>query len=581
MIRYAGIKVGCLLSFAVAGCDPGTSVGEAPGTVLPGTKVCAVGEVRIGNDCHLPPSIKVDTVGYLPARTKRATVPASDAGSFEVVNTDTDEVVYEGDLAAETANIDTGDATQVADFSELRSEGTYVVRIDGFDDSPPFAINSNAWDEALRVTMLGLYGLRCGTEVEFEHKGVTFKHEACHLDDGEYDGKPKDGTGGWHDAGDYGKYTVNGSFALAFLLKAWEDFGDKLGRVEYIPSYKGELPQWLAEAKFQMDQLLNMQFEDGSAAHMLGPKSFPGNVMPEYDHAVRKFSGPGTAATADLVAVAALASRVFRPFNADYADKCLSAAELGQSFLDSNATAFQPSYTDFTHAAYSRSTDTGERFWALAELWRTTGDAALLTRLEEQLPGQAQVNFDWANVTNLGLFSYVQSTSDARNAEKLAAAKAAVIASAESLVLNASNHAYGRSLAANYWWGVNGVLARTSINLFIANSLSPDPRYLDTAATQIDHLFGRNPFGRTMVTGLGHLPVQSPHHRPSDGDQAMPPWPGLLVGGPNPSDELAPVTNPKLPPGLVWFDSSADYYVNEVAINWETALAYALAGFRE
>jgi endoglucanase len=100
---------------------------------------------------------------------------------------------------------------------------------------------------------------------------------------------------------------------------------------------------------------------------------------------------------------------------------------------------------------------------------------------------------------------------------------------------------------------------------------------LDAAAQQLDHLFGRNPFGRTMVTGLGYLPARNPHHRPSQRDGIEEPWPGLLVGGPNPDDPVAA----KQAPGLAWTDYAGDYFVNEVAINWNTALAYALAGFYE
>jgi endoglucanase len=130
-----------------------------------------------------------------------------------------------------------------------------------------------------------------------------------------------------------------------------------------------------------------------------------------------------------------------------------------------------------------------------------------------------------------------------------------------------------------YYWGVNGVLARTATNLFVANQLEPDPAYLDAAALQVDHLFGRNPFGRTMVTGLGYLPANAPHHRPSQGDGNVDAWPGLLVGGPNSQSEQAKAES--APPGLAWYDSAEDYYVNEIAINWNTALAYALAGFFE
>lgn len=594
MLRISTVFVGFLQAalMVLAACDPGQTVGNPPGTVLPSPDVCVEGEVITTKGCVKLPEIKVDTVGYILERAKLATVPGGDHKTFEVVDADTDETVFEGTLSDGTDNSkDTGDTTQIADFTEVKSPGTYVIRVKGLADSPPFEIQSDAWNDALRVTMLGLYGLRCGQKVEFEHLGSKFSHAACHKDDAIYGatltgsawsgGEKRDGSGGWHDAGDYGKYTVNASFALAFLFKAWEDFGDKLSGVKHIPSYEGDMPQWLAEGKYQMDQLLKMQLPDGSALHMIGPPAFPGSVMPESDFTVRHFTGIGTAATADLVAVAAIASRVFRSLDPEYADTCLAAARAGLEFLDANPTAINPfsgGAAGFTHAAYNRSQDVGERFWAMSELWRATDDAALLARVEAALPASVPMNFDWGNVDTLGTLTYVQSDLASRDPAKLDAAKAAVMSTADKLVAGAKSHAYGRGIGAMYYWGSNGVLARSVINLMVAGQVSGDEKYLDAAVQQVDHLFGRNPFGRTMVTGVGFLPAQSPHHRPSQGDGNTAPWPGLLVGGTNSQDSFAP-KSPALPPGLVWFDNEQDYYVNEVAINWNTALAYALAGF--
>ena len=57
-----------------------------------------------------------------------------------------------------------------------------------------------------------------------------------------------------------------------------------------------------------------------------------------------------------------------------------------------------------------------------------------------------------------------------------------------------------------------------------------------------------------------------PHDRRSAGDDVVDPWPGYLVGGPNPR-------------ATSWRDEQANYRVNEIAINWNTALIYALAAF--
>jgi len=68
------------------------------------------------------------------------------------------------------------------------------------------------------------------------------------------------------------------------------------------------------------------------------------------------------------------------------------------------------------------------------------------------------------------------------------------------------------------------------------------------------------------VTGLGFQQPQNPSDRRSGGDDVDQPWPGYLVGGPHPR-------------ARDWHDVQADARTNEIAINWNAALIYALAGF--
>lgn len=121
---------------------------------------------------------------------------------------------------------------------------------------------------------------------------------------------------------------------------------------------------------------------------------------------------------------------------------------------------------------------------------------------------------------------------------------------------------YGRGFEA-YYWGSTGVTARMSLNLVVAHHLYPNRAYLNAIQSKLDYLFGRNSFARSFVTRLGTNPPLSPHHRPSVADGEGQPWPGLLIGGPN--GEAAE-----------WKDEYASYQTNEIAINWNTALAYAL-----
>jgi len=110
--------------------------------------------------------------------------------------------------------------------------------------------------------------------------------------------------------------------------------------------------------------------------------------------------------------------------------------------------------------------------------------------------------------------------------------------------------------------------------LQLANRLSPKADYLDTCVDQLSWTFGRNYYNRSQVTGLGLNPPMNPHHRPSRADGIVNPWPGLLVGGGNSTSTQAAgnkngATN--------WLDDIEAYELNEVAINWNAPLVYALA----
>jgi endoglucanase len=141
-----------------------------------------------------------------------------------------------------------------------------------------------------------------------------------------------------------------------------------------------------------------------------------------------------------------------------------------------------------------------------------------------------------------------------------------LLATADGIVQTRSHHGYGRPLGGQYYWGCNGGVARQTLVLQAARRLSPRPEYTETCLDALNHLFGRNPYGRSFVTGLAFRPPMRPHDRRSGGDKVDDPWPGYLVGGAHPK-------------AVDWHDDQGDYRTNEIAINWNGALIYALAGF--
>jgi endoglucanase len=151
---------------------------------------------------------------------------------------------------------------------------------------------------------------------------------------------------------------------------------------------------------------------------------------------------------------------------------------------------------------------------------------------------------------------------------------------ADSLVLRSRQSGYGNTLALeDYVWGSNSLAANQSMLLLVALHFSTNAELLNAALANLHYLLGRNCFGVSWVTHVGTHPFMHPHHRPSAADKIEAPWPGLLSGGPNahPGDPVAHQL-PRLPPMRMWVDHEGAYSMNEVAINWNAPLVFALAG---
>jgi endoglucanase len=500
----------------------------------------------------------VSTVGFHPERGKRATY-AGDCSRFEVVRSDGVRV-FEGEASEEIDARDSDEVLRVADFRELTGPGEYYVRVPGVGRSPTFRIAEDVYVETFRAVMLGLHGQRCGTALSFDWLGTTFEHGECHLDDA--------APGGWHDAGDFGKYTNNAALTLGVMLLAWQHFQDKLEPIELpIPEAGGELPDFLDECRYEAEWLLAMQDEEGGVSDRTTAARFESiDTMPEAGFGPRPLAPVSTVATADFAAVMARAARVFAPYDEDFADLCRTAATDAWEFLQAQPDVLPIMSMGFT-GTYRSASYADDLLWAAAEIWETTGDEDALAAFESDESLPLRKDWDWSDLQNLGYHTYLDSERDGRDHARVEALTNVAIVRANELGLVSGRHAYGRGLGTAYYWGINGVIARTVTGLVMAYRLAADEALLDTGAYQLDHLFGRNYYGRSFVTGVGYRPPLFPHHRPSAGDGVDAPWPGLLVGGPSEGTPIA----------TTWLDLTEDFRSNEVAINWKGALVYALA----
>jgi len=521
------------------------------------------------------PPIHLNTVGYLPNRPKRASVSAP-CTEFALVRASDKTPILRGTVTGPARNADTAEDLFTADFSSLKEPGTYYLEIPGVGRSPEFRVGADVYNEPFRLVTRAMYLWRCGTAVRGEHAGKTFAHDACHLADawldhaGDGQGHVrKSSPGGWHDAGDYNKYVVNAGVTVGCMLRAWDDFGPAIRSVPLgLPESGGNVPDFLAEMKWELDWLLTMQAVDGSVYHKVSTLEFGGMVLPERETAERYFAPWGSAATADFVATTAAAARAYRPYNSDFAEACAKAARKSWAFLESHPGDHRADLKAFSTGPY-QSGDADDRLWAAAEWWETTGDDTVLAELERRIKAiDARVDreFDWGNVNNLGLFTYLFSRRPGRDEALVARLRQNLVATADEIVKTGAAHGYGRPLGSKYSWGGNGAVARQALVLCAANRIAPRREYTDTALDALNHLLGRNVYGRSFVTGLGHRPPMHPHDRRSAADGVDEPWPGYLVGGSNPG-------------ALDWKDEEKDFRTNEIAINWNGALIYATAAF--
>ena len=97
--------------------------------------------------------------------------------NFRVRDAAENKVVFEGPLSAPHLDPASGDLLQQAVFTGFRAPGTYRLELGG-QGTGPFAIGDHVYADALRSTVRGYTGQRCGCAVDL---GGGYRHPACHL----------------------------------------------------------------------------------------------------------------------------------------------------------------------------------------------------------------------------------------------------------------------------------------------------------------------------------------------------------------------------------------------------------------
>lgn len=400
-------------------------------------------------------SVQLNSLGFMPEQVKKASIVGG-SKTFVIKRVSDQVTVHTGSVSAPVFQKDVNQHVGQADFTSLTKDGNYYLETADGVRSAEFEISHNIYNQAYFTTMRGFYLWRCGSAVEGTHNGHHFEHEACHLEDGyeDYQGKPgvrRNGAGGWHDAGDYGKYVVNAGITVGMIFMAWDQFQPSLQKISLdLPETAKGYPDFLKEMKWETDWLLTMQYTDGSGkvAHKLTRKNFAPFIKPEDDKEKRYFTEWSSAAVADFVAMMAQAARYFEPYDKAYAKKCTEAAQLSYQFLKDNPEDKGFVQGEFRTGGYQTS-DPDDRLWAAAEMWETTGHAEFLKDFEQQARDQNFIideDWDWGDVSNLGMFQYAISKRKGKNPEVLKSIQKNIVEGANSIVKNAEKDVYARPL---------------------------------------------------------------------------------------------------------------------------------------
>lgn len=557
-------------------------------------------------------AIYCNQTGYLPHGKKTAVMTVGGhfrvielmqgvTGSIEDSAMTAGRTVMEGDAQDMGTDEASGDHVYTADFSGIEQEGTYIVVNEAGDRSHRFRIGTDVYRKLQNDMTKALYYQRCGCELEKEYAGA-YTHPRCHTKEAvlwENHSVVKEVQGGWHDAGDYGRYISPAAVAVGHLLYAYylfpESFEDSLN----LPESGNGIPDVLNECRYELEWMLKMQDEEGGAYHKLTSERHADFIMPQDDAAQFYLFPVSSMATADYAASMALASRVYRQFDGIFADRLFDAAMKAYGWLEKH-----PEYVGFQNpescntGEYDDVCDLDERLWAAAEMLVTTGEQKYQEHFSQLLKEDlTKTDFGWTDVSGFAALAVLTDASRRASAESRENLRSAVLTEADRLVSAAEKSGYGVAMEPDdYVWGSNMVVLNRGMLLVLAalitgqgtvdgafDSKTSDgraKRYEETALAQMNYLLGMNAVDYSYVTGYGEHAYKHPHNRPTECDGIELPMPGWVSGGPfkTPCDEVGREQIPAgTPPMKCYVDHAACYSLNEITIYWNSPAVFVTA----
>jgi endoglucanase len=561
--------------------------------------------------------IYINQVGFEPASRKMVVYESQSLAPLTFTLLDeTGKTVKTGTSVVKGNDRDSDESLHWIELSDVTTEKSgYQIQIDG-ERSVPFKIDRRLYQSLKYDALEYFYYNRSGVPIALPWaKDFKWTRPAGHLSDakvgciGHSCAYTLNVLGGWYDAGDYGKYVVNGGIALWTLFNLYErtqnygtkldDFGDgKLG----IPENNNGIPDILDEARFEMEFLLKMQVPEGQrlagmAHHKIHDRSWSalGRTPAEYSDQ-RDLYPPSTTATLNLAATAAQCVRLYKTFDPAFSERCRIAAARAWNAANEHPKLYASPLSKDGGGPYQDDDASDEFYWAAAELYVSLDQEKLLHFLRKSphfLKAPATVNHEhvvhfssmtWQSTATLGTLTLAMVKSRLPS-EDLSNARLAIVRTADKYLEQIEHQGFRVPMKPgsdkHYPWGSNSFVLNNAIILGVAADLSHQSKYRQGVLEAMDYLLGRNPLGFSYISGYGTRFLENPHHRfwaHQKGRRCPTPPPGAIAGGPN-SKLPDPISKRlgRCPVQKCYVDHLDAWGVNEVAINWNAPLAWVTA----
>lgn len=586
------------------------------------------------------PIVKVNQVGYYCDAAKTARVSyfekfgSLNGKAYEIINAETGEAVYTGTLsdAVYEENF-SGEMVHIINFDELTQPGSYYIQIpdagldpsamspydraDGLEldtlTSVTFEIRDDVYDALLNDLTKYYYYQRQGIEIEEKYAGI-FARENLHPNDitvrkwsdrNNPDAEVFDVSGGWYDAGDYGKYVTPAANSITDLLLAYELNPEVFAELEMnIPETDPdhtnyvEAPGILAEVKYELDMLLKLEHssKDGSFYTAANYNSDDNTIYIEdtlYRTSDHESDSSETdlrchLATADMAAALAHAYIVYRdiPVYKDFAEQCLTTSLRAWEWINDPSNKHNTSIGAANRTyTFKKENFEQSRFHAAGAIYRALtikGEEAgeyedyLIANCGTESVNNffkaACINYGHSGRSFLGFFQYLYGN------EAPAAEITETFAQYNTWRTRMLKYdTWGLELPNwAFWWGSNKQASHTAMSLMLGDLVTYGTVQEDVKKSIENHfhyMLGINPISFSYVSGYGENSVENIFSAIYTTDARLEPYQcpaGYFTEGANDSN------NPHLSKftGKCFIDSDGEWTTNENTIYGNAAMIF-------